>query len=140
MKPTKLMMILCAAAQLAAAQIVCAQDSPTPTPTVAPMLPPFTKPNLGDVLNRMLLLTTAQKAQLQPFVDAVQPQLDAIHQQSRQAEDGLLKELDGSIRLWLTPEQQTKLDVFEVMRVGGTRPNPGEAGLMFGKNFGGASQ
>jgi outer membrane murein-binding lipoprotein Lpp len=51
----------------------------------------------------MLLLTDAQKAQLQPYVDAVQPQLDATHQQARQAENTLLKQLYASIRPLLTP-------------------------------------
>ena len=113
-------MILCAAAQLAAAQLVSAQDSPTPSPT--PIRPPFVKPNLSDMLARMLLLTDAQKAQLQPYVDAVQPELDATHQQARQAEDALLKKLDASIRPLLTPDQQTKLDVLEAMRA--ARPPP----------------
>jgi Spy/CpxP family protein refolding chaperone len=118
MKPTKLTMILCAAAKLAAAQLVSAQDSPTPIP------PPFVKPNLTDVLTRVLLLTDAQKAQLQPYVDAVQPQIEAIHQQARQAEDVLLKQLNGSIRSLLTPEQQTKLDVLEAMHAAGPPPPP----------------
>ena len=75
----------------------------------------------------MLLLTDAQKAQLQPYVDAVQPQLDATHQQARQAENALLKQLYASIRPLLTPEQQTKLDAFEAIRVAGLPP-PGPTG------------
>jgi Spy/CpxP family protein refolding chaperone len=82
------------------------------------------KPNLTDVLTRVLLLTDAQKAQLQPYVDAVQPQIEAIHQQARQAEDVLLKQLNGSIRSLLTPEQQTKLDVLEAMHAAGPPPPP----------------
>ena len=120
MKPAKLTMILCAAAQLAAAQLVSAQDSPTPSPT--PISPPLMKPNLADVLTRVLLLTDAQKAQLRPYVDALQPQIEAIHQQARQAEDVLLEQLNGSIRSLLTPEQQTKLDVFEAMPAAGPPP------------------
>jgi len=34
------------------------------------------------ILTRMLALTDAQKAQVQPYLDAVQPQLDDNHQQA----------------------------------------------------------
>jgi Spy/CpxP family protein refolding chaperone len=118
MKPRKLTILLFAAAQMSAANFVSAQTvSVTP---VAPMTPPgpplFARPNLSEMLSRMLLLTDAQKAQLQPYIDAVQAQLDATHQQTRQAADTLLKQLSASIRPSLTPEQQTKLDAFEAMR------------------------
>jgi Spy/CpxP family protein refolding chaperone len=146
MKLTKLTLILCAAAQLATARLVGAQDSPTPTPTFAPMLPPpklrdsLGKRSVSDVLSRMLSLTDAQKMQLQPYFKAVQSQFDATHQQARQAQDVLVKQLYSSIRLLLTPEQQTKLDAIEAMRVGVPPSNPVGVGLMFGKDFGGASQ
>jgi len=145
MKPTKIIIILWASAQLAAARLLCAQDSPTPTPTVAPMLPPpmsnsLGKPGTSDMLSWMLSLTDAQKKQLQPYFDAMQPQFDATHQQARQAEDVLLKQLYSSIRPWLTPQQQTKLDAFEAMRTEGPPSNPVGVGVMFGQDFGGASQ
>jgi Spy/CpxP family protein refolding chaperone len=145
MKPTKIMMILWAAAQLAAAQLVCAQDSPTPTSTVAPMLPPpmsnsLGKPSMSDMLSPVLSLTDAQKTQLRPYFDAVQPQFDAAHQQARQAKNVLLKQLDSSIRPLLTPQQQTKLDAFEAMRIKGLPSNPVGVGVMFGKDFGDAVQ
>lgn len=146
MKLTKLTLILCAAAQLATAKLVGAQDSPTPTPTFAPMLPPpklrdsLGKPSVSDVLSRMLSLTDAQKAQLRPYVDAVQPQLDATHQQARQAEDALLKQLSASIRPFLTPEQQIKLDAFEALRAAGPPSNSGRVELKFGESFGSVSQ
>jgi hypothetical protein len=78
-------MILCSAAQLAATKLMGAEDSPTPTPTFAPMLPPplpdsLGKPSVSDVLSQMLSLTDAQKTQLQAYVNAVQPQLAANHQ------------------------------------------------------------
>jgi Spy/CpxP family protein refolding chaperone len=144
MKPTKTIMILWAAAQLAAAQLVCAQDSPTPTPTVEPTTPPMLnslgKPSVSDMLRPMLSLTDAQKTQLQPYFDAVQPQFDAAHQQARQAKDVLLKQLSSSIRPLLTPQQQIKLDAFEAMRIEGPPSNPVGIGVMFGKDFGDAVQ
>ena len=120
MKPAKLTIVLFAAAQMFAANFVDAQTASATA--VAPMTPPFGRPNLSEMLARILLLTDAQKAQLQPYVDAVQPQLDATHQQARQAEDALLKQLSASIRPLLNSEQQTKLDAFEAMRVAGPPP------------------
>jgi Spy/CpxP family protein refolding chaperone len=140
MKPTKMILVLWAA-QLVAAQLVCAQDSPTPTPTVEPTPPTSNslgKPSVGDMLSRMLSLTDAQKKQLRPYFDAVQPQFDAAHLQARQTKDMLLKKLSSSIRPLLTPQQQTKLDTFEAMRIEGPPSNP--VGVMFGKDFEGASQ
>src|ERR1700738_1907660 len=140
MKPTKIIMILWAAAQLAAALLLCAQDSPTPTPTVEPMLPPpmsnsLGKPRMSDMLRPMLSLTDAQKTQLQPYFDAVQPQFDGARQQARQVEDVLLKQLYSSIRPLLTPQQRTKLDAFEAMCIGGPPSNPVGVGVIFGKDF-----
>jgi hypothetical protein len=76
MKPRKLTIVLFAAAQMFAANFVSAQTaSATPVaPMTPPGPPPFGKPNLTDMLTRLLLLTDAQKAQLQPYVDAVQLQ------------------------------------------------------------------
>jgi Spy/CpxP family protein refolding chaperone len=124
MKPRKLTILLFAAAQMFAANFVSAQTaSATPVAPVTPPGPPlFARPNLSEMLSRMLLLSDAQKAQLQPYIDAVEPQLEATHQQARQAADALLKQLFASIRPLLTPEQQTKLDAFEAMRVARPRP------------------
>jgi Spy/CpxP family protein refolding chaperone len=132
-------------AQLAAAQLVCAQDSPTPTPTVAPNLPPpmsnsLGNPSMSDMLSPVLSLTDAQKTQLQPYFDAIRPQFDAAHQRARQAEGVLLKQLYSSIRPLLTPQQQTKLDTFEAMRIEGPPSNSVGVGVMFGKDFGDAVQ
>ena len=125
MKLRKLTIVLFAAAQMSAANFVSAQTvavTPVAPITTPPGPPAFGKPNLSDLLTRMLLLTDAQKAQLQPYVDAVQPQLDATHQQARQAADALLKQLYASIRPLLSPAQQTKLDAFEAMRMAGPPP------------------
>ena len=126
MKPRRPTIALFAAAQIFAVNFVSAQ-TPSDISVVVrtPGPPPFSKPNLSDIFARLLLLTDAQKAQLQPYVHAAQPQLDAIHQQARQREDAfLLRQLDASIRPLLTPEQQTKLDAFEAVRGAGLPFNP----------------
>jgi hypothetical protein len=135
MKPRKLTIVLLAAAQMFAASFVSAQTaSATPVAPMGP--PPFGKPNLNDILTRLVLLTDAQKAQLEPYVDAVQLQLDATHEQARQYEDALLKQMYTTIRSSLTPEQQTRLDAFEATRVAGPPPNQVGLELLFGKGFG----
>jgi hypothetical protein len=58
----------------------------------------------------------------------------------RQAEGVLLKQLYSSIRPLLTPQQQTKLDTFEAMRIEGPPSNSVGVGVMFGKDFGDAVQ
>ena len=93
---------------------------------------------MSEMLSRMLSLTDAQKTQLQPYFDAVQPQFDGAHQQARQAEDLLLKQLCSSIRPLLTPQQQTKLDAFEAIHIEGPPSNPVGVGVMLGKDIGGA--
>ena len=95
---------------------------------------------MSDTLRPMLSLTDAQKKKLQPYFDAVQPQFEAARQQARQTEDGLLKQLDSSIRPLLTPQQQTRLDAFEAMRFEGPPSKPVGIGVMFGKDFGDAVQ
>ena len=70
----------------------------------------------------------------------MQPQLDAIHHQARQGENGLLRQLYASIRGLLNPEQQTKLDAFEAMRVAEPRSNPVGIELILGDGFGRVSQ
>ncbi|MFZ3374902.1 MAG: hypothetical protein WA183_05065 [Chthoniobacterales bacterium] len=142
MKPTKLPILLFAAAQMFAANFVSAQTvSVSPVvPITAHGLPLFAKLNLNDLLTRLLLLTDAQKAQLQPYVDAVQPQLDAIHQQAHQGENALLTQLYTAIRPLLNPEQQTRLDAFEAMRGAGPPSSPVAVEPIFGNGFGRESQ
>jgi hypothetical protein len=142
MKPRKLTILLFATAQVFAANFVSAQTvSVSPVaPIPARGLPLFAKPNLNDLLTRLLLLTDAQKTQLRPYVDAVQPQLDAIHQQAHQGENALLTQLYTSIRPLLNPEQQTRLDVFEAMRAAGPPSVPVAVEPIFGNGFGRESQ
>ena len=141
MKPRKPAIALFAAAQIFAVNFVSAQTpSETSVVVTKPGPPPFSKPNLSDIFTRLLLLTHAQQAQLQPYVDAAQPQLDAIHQQARQREDALLRQLDASIRPLLTPEQQNKLDAFEAVRGAGLPSNPVGVEPIFGNGFGREAQ
>jgi Spy/CpxP family protein refolding chaperone len=124
MKHKTLMIVVFATAQMFAANFVSAQTvSANPdAPATTPGPPPFGKPNLSDVLTLLLSLTDAQKAQLQPYIDVVQHQLETTHQQGRQSEDALLKQLYESIRPLLTPEQRIKLDGFAAIRAAGPPP------------------
>jgi Spy/CpxP family protein refolding chaperone len=117
MKPRNLTVALFAAAQMLAASLASAQ---TPTPAAPMMPPPFGKPSISEMFSRMLSLTDAQKSQLQATFDATQTQLDAIHQQARQAEEPLLKQLEAQIRPLLTAEQLAKLDQIQAMRAAGS--------------------
>jgi hypothetical protein len=143
MKPRKLTILLFAGAQIFAANFVSAQTPSAMSATSAPMTPPgpppFGRPNLSDILTRLLSLTDAQRAQLQPYVDAMQPQLDTIKRQAQQDEDALLKQLVASIRPLLNPEQQTKLDAIDAMRAAGPPFNPVGVELL-GNSFGSKAQ
>ena len=76
------------------------------------------------MLARTLSLTEAQKTQIQQYSAGIQPQLDAIHEQARTAEDALIKQLYASIRPLLTAEQQARLDALETLRRGPFPPPP----------------
>jgi Spy/CpxP family protein refolding chaperone len=112
MKPNRLIPVtLCAAACLALGQFAGAQ-----TPD-EPASPPFHhRPNLSGMLTHTLDLTDAQKTQVEALIKAIQPQLDAIHQQARTAADAVLKELDTQIRPLLNADQQKKLDAIATLR------------------------
>jgi Spy/CpxP family protein refolding chaperone len=119
MKSRNLTIVLLVAGQLLAANLASAQ---TPTPTSAAPFPPppFGKPSVSEMLSHVLSLTDAQKSQLQATFDATQAQLDAIHEQARQAEEPVLKQLEAQIRPLLTAEQQAKLDQIDAMRSAGS--------------------
>jgi Spy/CpxP family protein refolding chaperone len=108
MKFKTLTLVLLCGANLFAGRTVSAQN-----PTAPPFH--FDKPDLVDLLTQPLSLTDTQKGQVQPIVAAFRPQLEAIHQQAREAEAVVLKQLDVPIRSLLTPEQQTKLDALEAL-------------------------
>jgi Spy/CpxP family protein refolding chaperone len=71
--------------------------------------------NMTAMLAHVLNLTDAQKAQVQPLIDAAQPQLKAIHEQARAAAEPIMKQLHTQIRPFLTAEQQKKLDALETL-------------------------
>lgn len=122
--------ILCAAALMIATEFVRAQDSPTPSPGPAtsflfpPPPPPGARPSVADLLTRTLSLTDTQKIQLQTYFNAVQSQLDIIHQQAHQAEDALIQQLLTQIRPCLTSEQQAKVDALQQLAGPLSPPEP----------------
>ncbi len=84
--------------------------------------PPFCHKDGKDVtgmMTRMLQLTDAQKAQVEPLVAAARPQLQAIHEKARAEADVVLKQLHAQIRPLLTPEQQKRLDAMELLHGAG---------------------
>src|SRR5450432_841577 len=101
----------------------------TPDATSPPPFPPpcqFGSPDLAQMLTQMLSLSDAQKAQVQPLAQAVQPQLDTIHKQARDSGEAILKQLSAQIRPLLTTAQQTKLDSLDALRSAapGREPQP----------------
>src|SRR5689334_15268740 len=98
MKSKTLILVTLTAAACLTAPLVRAQTSGEPAP-FHHHHGPF---DLNAMLTRTLSLTDAQQAQVKPLVAEVQPQLDNIHQQARQAADAILKQLDGKIRPLLT--------------------------------------
>lgn len=76
-------------------------------------------PNMTAMLSHVLNLSDAQKAQVQPLVDAAQPKLDAIHQQARAQAEPIIKQLHAQIRPLLTADQQKRLDALEVLHSSG---------------------
>ena len=124
MEPKTLTITLFAVAQICGANFVTAQTvstAPVAPDTTSPASP-FGRPNLSEMLARVLSLSDPQKAQLQPYIDAVQRQLEANHQQSCHANDALLNQLFAAIRPSLSPDQQTKLDTFEAVRAAAFPP------------------
>jgi hypothetical protein len=67
------------------------------------------------MVGHMLSLNDTQKTQLQTYFDAAQPRLNAIHQEARQAEGEVMKQLLANIRPLLTPEQQSRADALQQM-------------------------
>jgi Spy/CpxP family protein refolding chaperone len=117
MKLSKLTFLTCCAAGfLVAGQFAGAQapDDPMSPHRHGP-------PNLTAMLTHMLSLTDAQQTQVKALVAEVQPQLDAIHEQARQAADAIIKQLDAKIRPLLTADQQKRFDALETLRE--TRPS-----------------
>lgn len=62
-------------------------------------------------LTRMLELTDAQKAQIQPILDQAEPQLKAIHAEAAAKAAAVLQSVQTQIKPYLTADQQQELDV-----------------------------
>lgn len=107
---------LCAAAVLAGGTILGAQTAKADGPEWHHHGPP----NITEMLTHTLNLSTAQQAQVQAKVAAVQPQLDAIREQARKQADAIIKQLHEQIRPLLNAEQQKRLDAIQTLR--DTRP------------------
>lgn len=123
MKAHNLISILFFGASLALGQL--AAQTPSDAPPMGPPPHRFGKPNMTEMLARTLNLTEAQKTQVQSLADAIQPQLDAIRQQARDAESVLIAQLNSQIRPLLNADQQTKLDALETLHAkGGPPPQP----------------
>jgi Spy/CpxP family protein refolding chaperone len=120
MKPNKLFLVtVCGAAFMAVGRFAGAQ-----TPDDLPMMHHHGPTNLTAMLTRVLDLTDAQRTQVQTAVEAVTPQLQAIHQQARAAAEPIMKQLHAEIRPLLTAEQQKKLDALETLHSSGAEGPP----------------
>ena len=62
---------------------------------------------------------------MQPLVDAMQPKLQAIHEQARAQADEVMKQLHTQIRPLLDATQQKKLDALETLHDTGPHGGPG---------------
>ena len=106
----KILLTLCAAAAVAVTPFAVA-DSPEECGAMGH----HGRPDLTRMLTHTLNLSDAQQTQVKTLVAEVQPQLDAIHQQARQAADAVTKQLNTKIRPLLTPDQQKRLDALETL-------------------------
>jgi Spy/CpxP family protein refolding chaperone len=116
MKTRTLMALLLCGAGLILLPAANAQVETTANADAVAPPPRGPRPSLTERLTRSLALNETQKAQVQILAEAVQPQLEAIHQQAREAEGEAIKQLNEQIRPLLTAEQQTKLDALEADR------------------------
>lgn len=99
---------------MVAASVVVAQNPSSSTDNLPVAVPSVVaKPSIEEAVSSVLSLTEAQQAELQPYFDAVQPRLDLIEEEARQAEDALIKQLLAQIQPLLTPEQQNKIQAVE---------------------------
>ena len=78
----------------------------------------------ADLVSQALGLTATQKEQVQPFVEAIRPQLETVRRQARDEEAAILKELPDQVRPVLSAEQRTRLDALQNI-VNGTHNNFG---------------
>ncbi len=69
--------------------------------------------NPFDHLTETLSLTAEQKAKVQPILDQMKPQLEAIHKEAMEKMKAIMESTGAQIRPLLTPEQQQKYDAMK---------------------------
>lgn len=70
----------------------------------------------GEILARQLGLTEDQKQKARAILDATQPKIEAIREESRAKVEALVADALKELRPTLTPEQQTVLDDLQKLR------------------------
>lgn len=69
--------------------------------------------NPFEHLTESLNLTAEQKAKVQPILDQMKPQLEAIHKEAMEKAKGVMESTGAQLRPLLTPEQQQKYDAMK---------------------------
>lgn len=112
MKPITLICLLCAANLLADVASAQTPGGPPQSQSLEQRVPS----GAADMLLRNLQLTETHQTQIQPYLEAAQPQLTAIREEARQAEATVVARLSSQIRPLLTSDQQTRLDALQVLQ------------------------
>src|ERR1700731_2448845 len=69
--------------------------------------------NPFEHLTESLNLTPEQKAKVQPILDQMKPQLEAIHKEAMEKMKTIMESTGAQIRPLLTPQQQEKYDAIK---------------------------
>ena len=69
--------------------------------------------NPFEHLTENLSLTPEQKAKVQPILDQMKPQLEAIHKEAMEKMKAIMESTGAQIRPLLTPQQQEKYDAIK---------------------------
>ena len=69
--------------------------------------------NPFEHLTENLSLTPEQKAKVQPILDQMKPQLEAIHKEAMEKMKAIMESTGAEIRPLLTPQQQEKYDAIK---------------------------
>ena len=69
--------------------------------------------NPFEHLSESLNLTAEQKAKVQPILDQMKPQVEAIHKEAMEKMKAIMESTGAQIRPLLTPEQQQKYDAMK---------------------------
>jgi Spy/CpxP family protein refolding chaperone len=93
-----------------------AQDSNGPAPGPKHEHGPGPKHHMEnpfDHISDTLNLTAEQKAKVQPIVDQMKPQIEAIHREAMEKMRAIMESTGAQIRPLLTPQQQGKFDAMK---------------------------